>query len=731
MFRIDRISLPDDSPVGAVTIGSATCRLADFDLVIIEGPNGAGKTSIVNPLCSWSSQAVRSWHGDPGLEPSDQDAKKSLMDWLLYRDSKGLMSEFRSAESALASVCGIGRLQEEVDLLKKLVPDSARSSSAKPPQYALANMAGHDLLARSHEVASAIARYEASERNAWQPDGALPIDAPLTLRQYNEWGREAAVAVGGTWIEQAGVDDHAMQTAEEAVKPQTRPISGANDLKAAAQGLADMVRATPDTELREDLETASACLERTCASLERAINALEAQVPDDPAHHSLVERSSILCGQLDSDAKELDAQAKALDALAQLRADAVKVLEGRSANACPICESSIDRDALIKNLATAPAEGSSDVLRKRADALRNQRDEVKELAAKCSSALSDCAGKSKAAHDWLNARRAETTRFSEAITPRDGWDDFVQELSKSLQSKCGSVRLALNPADDLALLQQLSSVSTARDALKTSCDDAVRRVDQEFERRNASVRRAETLYGRMRALRTILVARAALNAQHWHDNRIERRAREQKLLRIRRWEDAIRTRIAARETRIRESGTSLLADPGVQQRFDALVRATGHPLASGATLESSRVVSANGTAITCVGKAAGDASKLSEGLTVILNIAAFFAIAGYVSAHQAHRAGWLLLDEPTNGLDSHNRRRLAEYIGSMSMRLVPKQIFVTTFERDFAERLQEAAISKSDRRVLRIRLQDWHGRPMASPELIPIRKEVSGEPCSR
>jgi DNA repair exonuclease SbcCD ATPase subunit len=110
---------------------------------------------------------------------------------------------------------------------------------------------------------------------------------------------------------------------------------------------------------------------------------------------------------------------------------------------------------------------------------------------------------------------------------------------------------------------------------------------------------------------------------------------------------------------------------------------------------------------------AGVASQdaLSEGQTALVNIAATIAVAGKVAGAPGHLPGWLAFDEPTNGLDEAARQQVAEYLGSMTMRDLPLQIFVATFDEEFAIQLQRTALN-AGRRVRRVRLPPFRpGQP--------------------
>ena len=94
------------------------------------------------------------------------------------------------------------------------------------------------------------------------------------------------------------------------------------------------------------------------------------------------------------------------------------------------------------------------------------------------------------------------------------------------------------------------------------------------------------------------------------------------------------------------------------------------------------------------------------------------AVVGKVAGTPSHRPGWIVFDEPTNGLDDEGREQVADYLGGLTTDEVPSQIVVTTFNKDFAERLMTAA-TQAGRRVQHVDLPDFQlGRPF-SPTLRP------------
>jgi len=103
----------------------------------------------------------------------------------------------------------------------------------------------------------------------------------------------------------------------------------------------------------------------------------------------------------------------------------------------------------------------------------------------------------------------------------------------------------------------------------------------------------------------------------------------------------------------------------------------------------------------------------------MVNLAALIAVTGYVRDGQQHRAGWLLLDEPTNGLDDTNRSHVANYLGSLTCADMPRQLFVATFDKKFADQLLARAQETGRRRALKVTLPPWDGQYPNQPHCIP------------
>ena len=118
--------------------------------------------------------------------------------------------------------------------------------------------------------------------------------------------------------------------------------------------------------------------------------------------------------------------------------------------------------------------------------------------------------------------------------------------------------------------------------------------------------------------------------------------------------------------------------------------------------------------MTRAGAAAHD--QLSEGQTALVNIAAAIAVAGQVAGAPGHPPGWIAFDEPTNGLDAEARQQVAEFLGSMTTHDLPCQLFVATFDEDFADRLQRTALT-AGRRVRRVRMQPFRPGQPCNPQI--------------
>ena len=60
---------------------------------------------------------------------------------------------------------------------------------------------------------------------------------------------------------------------------------------------------------------------------------------------------------------------------------------------------------------------------------------------------------------------------------------------------------------------------------------------------------------------------------------------------------------------------------------------------------------------------------------------------------------------------------VADYLGSLDRTIMPRQIFVTTFEPEFAARLARAARRDNARRCITFTFESFNGTPISQPRV--------------
>ena len=153
--------------------------------------------------------------------------------------------------------------------------------------------------------------------------------------------------------------------------------------------------------------------------------------------------------------------------------------------------------------------------------------------------------------------------------------------------------------------------------------------------------------------------------------------------------------------------STVVTDPGVQERFNRLLDLLKYHTGLQTLKFCGKEVQLNGVAAS---------NTLSEGQTVLVNIAATIAVVGKVAGTAEHRPGWIVFDEPTNGLDEEGRNQVAEYLGGLSITDVPSQIVVATFDTKFAEKLITKATA-TGRRGKHVELQDFKPGSTVQPKI--------------
>jgi len=703
MNKINAITLSATSPLGRQTIGGGQTQLRDFDLIVITGPNGSGKTTLAAALADVPNGVQVA---SPDGSPAELDGKADIEVKLLKRSGADLMGPFASLGDALAAASGMARIREERSLLSRLISDRTNAPDK------LANLMPTAASAQDAEIGRKIADYLEVEERAV---AAIGIDRPLTLGTFNEIGREVAERLRLTWREPTTVSDEAMRAAEDAVRPEARVIVGdvavRNAIDTALAGLAtsgasQVIKKVKDAEdaLQDAIQKAA-----TLAPL----------APDESAPSS--EQWPARCERLaDVDDKQvgtLNEERGSLDMLGTIRKQAEQWLSQHESDDCPVCKGRIDRDRLLAELrAAAGASERIDEIDVEIGKLTDQASTRRRAAQAIKGCIETVTQAQRGVVVLLKQWSDAIDALKTACMPASGWDAEIVVSANGVREACekclasahwsGSGVEAVNGA--VAIVGDLVA------AIK-----AVKKTREDTEKTaKANLAPAESAFGRLRPLRELLVARQELNAASWEPRWESEITDGLKREVIGRWETAVKELVAELEAAEGEAQQRILGDEQVKERFRSLCAAARHPLLRNAVVSEDSVKSGGEDIDTEGDVRRKRLPQLSEGYRVIVNLAAFIAVSGHVCDGQQHQAGWIVLDEPTNALDAKNRSEVAKYLGGLSTELMPRQMFITTFEQDFVTELLEAA-KQSGRRTLVIELPEWTGAVPVTPTVTP------------
>ena len=224
---------------------------------------------------------------------------------------------------------------------------------------------------------------------------------------------------------------------------------------------------------------------------------------------------------------------------------------------------------------------------------------------------------------------------------------------------------------------------------------------------NANLREAESDFTDLRLLGVALAARHKLDNLRWDASLDQFDANRRRKAQRDRWLEVLKTMASEREAGASTAESTVVTDPGVQERFNRLLDLLKYHTGLQTLKFCGKEVQLNGVAAS---------NTLSEGQTVLVNIAATIAVVGKVAGTAEHRPGWIVFDEPTNGLDEEGRNQVAEYLGGLSITDVPSQIVVATFDTKFAEKLITKATA-TGRRGKHVELQDFKPGSTVQPKI--------------
>lgn len=712
MNKVCAINLTNSVPLGQQSIGGPGFSLSEFDLVVITGPNGCGKTTLATALAN-PKGGVTLVGGDEDRSPGSavDGTEKSL----LFRSGAQLMGPFVSLGDALAAASGVARIREEKSLLGLLL--STRSNA----QFGLACLMHPSAPLESAELGRRIDDYFAAEQRVREVIG---VDEPLTLATYNEIGAEVARRVGVTWPTLAAVSEIAMRDAEAAARPALKVIVGETRLLreiAAAHEVLDTAGAS------RAIDQIAVAEERLAEEIRKAM--LMAPLAADeavPATEQWPARCRRFAGRIDEQVKRLKEDRRGLDMLGSIRHEAEKWLSRHQPDECPVCDGAIDRDRLLAKLrgggtSDRIVEIDRDVNRldSEATSLRLVAQEIEVCIESATQAQRFVAVLLK---QWVDAIKA----LDAACVAVVGWPKESVAMAGDLRERCAQT-LDL-PHWSRSCADSFVGAVKAVDGLREELAAVKSAREQRHADLNRNLPAAEVAFGQLGPLRELLLARERVNMERWMPCWEAAIADELKRRVIARWQAAVRELVMELEAKEDEARRTVLENPSVRSRFRSLCEATGHPMLAEAEL-GAESVTREGVTINTRDKrtrAGVCLSQLSEGFRVIVNLAAFIAVSGHVCDGQQHQAGWIVLDEPTNGLDAGNRRAVARYLGGLTADLMPRQMFITTFDEEFRDELVTAG-KASGRRILLIELPEWTGRRPVVPTLSPIGRSHAAD----
>ncbi len=689
MNRIYAINMPKSSPMGEMSIAK---DLHKTDVILVQGRNGSGKTSIADALCKpGSGVECRDVHGNPAEIPVSR-----LSQSLLIRRGSELMAGFKSLEDALAKASGVGRVREFGMLLDKLLEQrrNARWSLDKlVPSIGDETPPGVDR--RVDDMLGA-------ESRLWSDHLELARCRPLTIGTYVTLARDLARRLGRAEPDLSeAVDERAMRRVESDLSPEHRYDPGKEELRGF---LHEVIRHGSTTRLLSLGERLDQLLEGSESSAAvnhvRKLEDLDpghglARWPDGPSPWEKAIENEIRECELED--KQIIAELESIDVLRALRKQACDWLETRRepSQECPVCGQGVDTDALIRGLAELPVDSGSRVerLAKSREELTRRLGDLQAVKKRVATLSEDWSENLAAAAEWRRCLGS----FLGGLRPSDDWDAGVATTARNLQSASQDL-IRFDEANDRGC--ELASFEFWVDKVRRLVSDmttCLNDLKQERDRLNNNLAPARGLHGLMCALRELLVSRDTLNKLDWKTTWAKEEAARNTRDSIRAWKSAaeeLRKEFHDEERRMQDK---VLHSDQTRQRFSKLVGRIDHPLIRNQGL------GADWKALS---------PQLSEGYRVLVNLAAFIAVAGYTCDGQSHAAGWVVLDEPTNGLDPEHQIQVARYLGELGTALMPRQMFVMSFEDEFGRELMKSA-SDSGCRCAEIRLSDWSDVPVA------------------
>jgi ABC-type molybdenum transport system ATPase subunit/photorepair protein PhrA len=674
-LRVDQITLPAGSPLGACSLQG----LEGVDLVIVTGPNGSGKTTLLSPLDAPGATTGTVGcivDGDARQNYAAQGVQRSIT----FIRSMQLLDGFQDLSQALGLAANTVRLQHEAQLLRQLARQAKRDAAST--------------------IAVSEPRQITDLKNAYLSADGKCGSRPRTVSEYNRLGATLAGRAHAAWTpcQPTGPSMDRLE-AEEAVRPRAQSLAGLPEFSQAIARLpSHLENSAAPTSAAARSEAAAL---KVAASLEEALAELPEHGRQVPRAPGTAAEADAVVAALKAASRSMQAALEAKDALGQCRAIASGYLQaqakrGIAVDACPVCAQPIDASQLDARLSAPAAEGDPEskvwrAARQRFDALAQQVESDAHASAMASAqAAAEHAGIRTPIRACMTALQAPVAQHAASVTAArttilQRCNDWLANFEKTAPS---------------------SAAVTAAGAVVVQARRSLEALQAEERALNDGLVQAQQDFSAFQALGIALAARATLDATPWDLALDEVQAAARRQLQRDRWISVLNRMADAREAQASIAQSTVVNDPGVQARFTALVSRVPHPAV--------QTLRYQGSAVTRAGAAAHD--QLSEGQTALVNIAAAIAVAGKVAGATGHPPGWIAFDEPTNGLDDAARYQVAEYLGGMTTQDLPCQIFVATFDEDFADRLQRAALA-AGRRVRRVRMQPFRSGQPCNPQI--------------
>ncbi len=675
-LRVDEIALPTRAPLD----GYVLRELESVDLVVITGPNGAGKSTLLRPLSgkAKSSDGVVTCIDPLGTRTMFTARGKGIEQSITFVESAELMAKFRNLKEPLALAANVTREAHVEALLEQLSgllsKEETRSDQGEPEEIRLHR---RDFIA--------------ADRRCGQ--------VPRTIRQYERIGQELAARAGVAWTTLQPLPEDSRRDAESALRPEPRALDGLAEVRLAMKPIVDLQ--DPGTGLSSTL----AARQEAEAGLASAIRSAEGELGERASARpgdTLVEHAQFLRGALAAAQADIRRAIEAKGRLEECRRIALEWLsdpavEEHEQSQCPVCEQRIRPGAMQRELRLKTA--NTDPEKARWLQRLNRFDELDRE-------LDFLSSRYRSASEHVRRDHAEAAAHVQSaaqhLRPASGWAKSVRAAAETLHRQCARWLDAHRGGLTESAIEDLR-------ALWSNAFARSQELSQEERTLNDGLRDAEDRFRQLQALGSVLALRAQLDAAPWNVSLSEVDAARRRSEQRDAWLAVLQE--MSDELRQRQRAASVVDDSGVQARFRRLIErlARTQPVLESTQFRGDRLASGN---VDC-------SERLSEGQRVLVNIAAVVAVVGKVAGVPAHLPGWIAFDEPTNGLDEASRDAVADYLGSVTVADLPSQMFITSFERSFAERLASEA-ARNGRRVRLVELPPFvPGRPGR-----PIEREV-------